>query len=135
MNRKALIYIKELQSTDNEFEHVHMPDIGNMIANSYDIIQLNDLNLLQMNQAESVIVTALDKLKPSGYLSISLIDIHAICKDMSAKKLDDYKISQILLSNNCCISLPYMHQLLENKNKKIINIENSEDYQISITIQ
>jgi hypothetical protein len=135
MNRKALIYIKEIPTADNEFEHIHMPDIGNMISNSYDVIQLNDLNLLQMNQAESVIVTVLDKLKPMGYLSMFLLDIHTICKDISAKKLDDYKISEMLVSNNCCVSLPYIHKLLESKQKKIINIENLEEYQISITIQ
>tara|TARA_B100001094_G_C18147327_1_gene781559 strand:+ start:1011 stop:1418 length:408 start_codon:yes stop_codon:yes gene_type:complete len=135
MNRKALIYIKEVSTEDDGFENIHMSDIGNMISNSYDVIQLNDINLVQMNQAESIIATILDKLKPMGYLSIFLLDIHTICKDVSAKKLDDHKISEMLVSNNCCISLPYMHNLLENKNKKIINIENSEEYKISVTIQ
>ena len=135
MNRKALIYIKEVSTEDDGFENIHMSDIGNMISNSYDVIQLNDINLVQMNQAESIIATILDKLKPMGYLSIFLLDIHTICKDVSAKKLDDHKMSEMLVSNNCCISLPYMHNLLENKNKKIINIENSEEYKISVTIQ
>jgi|MDTC01.1.fsa_nt_gb hypothetical protein len=135
MNRKALIYIKEVSTEDDGFENIHMSDIGNMISNSYDVIQLNDINLVQMNQAESIIATILDKLKPMGYLSIFLLDIHTICKDVSTKKLDDHKISEMLVSNNCCISLPYMHNLLENKNKKIINIENSEEYKISVTIQ
>tara|TARA_Y100000385_G_scaffold291743_1_gene371907 strand:- start:20955 stop:21362 length:408 start_codon:yes stop_codon:yes gene_type:complete len=135
MNRKALIYIKEVSTEDDTFENIHMSDIGNMISNSYDVIQLNDINLVQMNQAESIIATILDKLKPMGYLSIFLLDIHTICKDVSAKKLDDHKMSEILVSSNCCISLPYMHNLLENKNKKIINIENSEAYKISVTIQ
>lgn len=135
MNRKALIYIKEVSTEDDGFENIHMSDIGNMISNSYDVIQLNDINLVQMNQAESIIATILDKLKPMGYLSIFLLDIYTICKDVSAKKLDDHKTSEMLVSNNCCISLPYMHNLLENKNKKIINIENSEEYKISVTIQ
>ena len=135
MNRKALIYIKEVSTEDDGFENIHMSDIGNMISNSYDVIQLNDINLVQMNQAESIIATILDILKPMGYLSIFLLDIHTICKDVSAKKLDDHKMSEMLVSNNCCISLPYMHNLLENKNKKIINIENSEEYKISVTIQ
>jgi len=135
MNRKALIHIKEVSTEDDGFENIHMSDIGNMISNSYDVIQLNDINLAQMNQAESIIATILDKLKPMGYLSIFLLDIHTICKDVSAKKLDDHKMSEMLVSNNCCISLPYMHNLLENKNKKIINIENSEEYKISVTIQ
>ena len=135
MNRKALIHIKEVSTENDGFENIHMSDIGNMISNSYDVIQLNDINLAQMNQAESIIATILDKLKPMGYLSIFLLDIHTICKDVSAKKLDDHKMSEMLVSNNCCISLPYMHNLLENKNKKIINIENSEEYKISVTIQ
>ena len=43
MNRKALIYIKEVSTEDDGFENIHMSDIGNMISNSYDVIQLNDV--------------------------------------------------------------------------------------------
>lgn len=137
MNR--LIFVQTELGTRSmpDFQNVMLSDLDSIVNYSVDHICFYDLETLEAQQAESVLGIILNKVRPSGILTIGVTNTKKICRDYYMNSIDDLTYIKYHTNHRSVFSENKLIQLIEkDKNIKIAKLEYTPDQlEVRITAQ
>lgn len=137
MNRLICVQAGLGRQSLPDFTNVSLGDLDSVVNYSVDHLCFYDIEILNAQDAEKVVHSLLNKIRPAGILTIGFTNTKKICRDYYMNSLDDATYIKYHTDHRSVFSENKIIQLLEqDKNMKIVKLEYTPDQlEIRITAQ
>jgi hypothetical protein len=134
MSRFIFVKVKEGDETLPGFTTISVNDLKKVVNYSVDHICCYDIEFLNPKQAEELLVSLTDKLRPSAIITVGITNTKKISRDYYMNSIDDTTYIKYHSGHNSVFSENKLIQMIEHdKNMKTIKLEYSSD-QLEIKI-
>ena len=135
MKRNIVIGVTESNPNTSDFaEYIHISQLSNIVNCSVDYLSCDCLEYLPEEAVSQVIQQLMQKIRPLGYISITISDVKSLCKDYLSNKLAAKKFVSYINQKQSILNKDNIISVIDYQKFTISKLDSS-DYIHNILIQ